>query len=204
MKPLIRTLFLDIGGVLGTNGWDHALRKKAAENFGLDLAELENRHHLTFDTYEEGKITLNEYLNRVVFCEKRKFSPEEFKEFMLGESKPHSNVIHFFQSLKSAFHLRVLAVSNEGRELTEHRIKHFGLSALIDFFIVSSFVRIRKPDVDLYRIALDTAQVRPEEVVYIDDQELFVEVATNMGIKSIHHTHLESTRIKLDHLGLSL
>jgi putative hydrolase of the HAD superfamily len=41
---------LDIGGVLLTNGWDHPARKKAAAHFELDAAEMEDRHHLTFDT----------------------------------------------------------------------------------------------------------------------------------------------------------
>ena len=68
----ITALFLDIGGVLLTDGWDHA-RKRAATKFKLELAEKEDRHHLTFETYEEGKLTLEEYLGRVVFYQKRPF-----------------------------------------------------------------------------------------------------------------------------------
>jgi putative hydrolase of the HAD superfamily len=62
----ITALFLDIGGVLLTDGWDHHARKRAARNFKLKFAEMEDRHHLTFDTYEEGKLTLEEYLERVL------------------------------------------------------------------------------------------------------------------------------------------
>ena len=58
----ITCMFLDIGGVLLTNGWDHHARKRAATDFGLEWAEMENRHNLAFDTYEEGKLTLEEYL----------------------------------------------------------------------------------------------------------------------------------------------
>ena len=65
--PVITCLFLDIGGVRLTDGWDHQARKRAAKNFKLEWAEMEARHHLTFDTYEEGKLTLEEYLGRVVF-----------------------------------------------------------------------------------------------------------------------------------------
>jgi putative hydrolase of the HAD superfamily len=32
----ITTLFLDIGGILLTNGWDHNIRTHAADKFGLD------------------------------------------------------------------------------------------------------------------------------------------------------------------------
>ena len=80
----VTTLFLDIGGVLLSDGWDHHARKRAATNFKLDLAEMEDRHHLTFDTYEEGKLTLEEYLGRVVFYQKRPFTRAQFRRFMIA------------------------------------------------------------------------------------------------------------------------
>jgi hypothetical protein len=60
-------IFLHIGGVLLSDGWDHHARKRAATNFKLELAEMEDRHHLIFETYEEGKLTMEEYLGQVVF-----------------------------------------------------------------------------------------------------------------------------------------
>ena len=63
--PKITCLFLDIGGVLLTNGWDHHARKRAAANFKLKITEMEDRHYLIFDTYEEGELTLEEYLGQV-------------------------------------------------------------------------------------------------------------------------------------------
>lgn len=202
MKHSIRALFLDIGGVLGTNGWDRALRAEAAEKFGLDLPEMHERHHLTYDTYEVGKLTLDEYLNRVVFYEKRSFSPSQFKTFMFERSKPYPEMIGLFLRLKSLHHLKVAVVSNEGRELNEHRIKKFELGSLVDFFIASSFVHFRKPDTDIFRIALDVAQIPPEEIVYVDDRAMFVEVAALLGLKGIHHTGFTTTQTALSELGL--
>src|ERR1041385_9063112 len=131
----ITTLFLDIGGVLLTNGWDCGMRRRAAEVFDLDYAEMNERHHLTFDTYEEGKLGLDEYLNRVVFHEKRSFSPEEFKRFMYAQSQPFPETIELMSALKRRHSLRIAAVSNEGRELTTYRVQQFKLGALIDFFV---------------------------------------------------------------------
>jgi hypothetical protein len=54
-KPAIRVLLLDIGGVLLTNGWDRPARHRAAEMFGLDEDDMNERHHLTFDTYEDDR-----------------------------------------------------------------------------------------------------------------------------------------------------
>jgi putative hydrolase of the HAD superfamily len=199
---LISTLFVDIGGVLLTNGWDHNIRAQAAEKFGLDYAEMNERHHLTFDTYEEGKLSLDEYLNRVVFYQERSFSREEFKAFMYAQSQPFPEMIELMRELKTQYGLQIAAVSNEGRELTVYRVKQFKLGAFIDFFISSCFVHYRKPDADLYRIALDIAQVRPEQVVYIDDRPMFVEVAQGLGIQSIIHKSYQSTVTALGEFGL--
>jgi len=197
-------LFLDVGGVLLTNGWDRSMRRRAAETFGLDPAEMDERHHLTFDTYELGKLSLDEYLNRMVFYRERPFSREELKAFMFAQSQPFPQMIDLVRGLKRAHGLKVAVVSNEGRELTTYRIQKFGLSEFIDFFIASSFVYLRKPDADIYRMALDIAQVPIEQVVYIEDRLMFVEVAQGLGIRSIHHTGFESTRASLASLGLAL
>ena len=199
----ITTLFLDIGGVLLTNGFDHAARGRAAAKFKLQLADLENRHHLTFDTYEEGKLTLQEYLDRVVFYRKRTFTRDQFRRFMFAQSKPYPEMIGLAKQLKARHGLKIAVVSNEARELNEYRIRTFGLAEWIDCFISSCFVHIRKPDADIYRLALDVTQVPAREVVYIENTPMFVRIAEGLGIRSILHTDYKSTARKLASLGLT-
>jgi putative hydrolase of the HAD superfamily len=198
----ITTLFVDIGGVLLTNGWSQASRQRAAKMFGLDLNELNDRHHLTFDTYEEGKLTLDEYLNRVVFYQKRPFTRARFRKFMFAQSQPFPEMIELVRDLKSKHGLKIAAVSNEGRELNTHRIQTFKLNRVVDFFISSCFVHFRKPDEDIFRMALDIAQAPADQVVYIDDRLMFVQIAKRFGIHGIHHTDYQSTRAQLSGLGL--
>jgi len=204
LSSSITTLFLDIGGVLLTNGWDDDIQKRAADKFGLDYDEMHERHHMTFDTYEEGKLSLDEYLNRIVFYQERSFSREEFKAFMYAQSQPFPKMIDLMRGLKAQYGLKVAAVSNEGRELTAYRVHQFKLGTFIDFFISSCFVHYRKPDEDMYRIALDIAQVHPEHVVYIDDRAMFVEVAQGLRIHGILHSNYDSTQKTLGTFGLSL
>jgi len=206
MKKIIpvTTLFLDIGGVILTNGWGHESRRLAAEKFNLNLSELEDRHHLTFVTYEEGKLTLKEYLNRVVFYQKRTFTHDQFQEFMFDQSTPYTEMIEFIQKLKEQNRLKIAVVNNEAHELNEHRIKKFKLNQFVDFYISSCFVHFRKPDADIFRIALDIAQVPAEHVVYIENTEMFVDVARDLGIRSILHTDYKSTRSELSLLGLKI
>jgi putative hydrolase of the HAD superfamily len=165
---------------------------------------MNERHHLTFDTYEEGKLSLDKYLTRVVFYQERSFSRDEFKAFLYAQSQPFPEMIELMRILKTQSHLEVAAVSNEGRELTMYRVQQYNLRAVIDFFISSCFVHYRKPDEDIYRIALDIAQVRPERVVYIDDRAMFVEVAQSLGIGGIIHSAYETTRTALEGFGLSI
>lgn len=200
----ITTIFLDIGGVLLTNGWDRLSRHRAADAFGLDHTEMDERHHLTFDTYEEGKLSLDDYLRRVVFYKERSFTSEDFKAFMFDQSQPIPEALDLLRTLRDCNRLKIAAVSNEGRELTTYRIRTFGLGSLIDFFVSSCFVHYRKPDADIYRVALDISQSEPEHVVYIDDRPMFVQVARELGIHGIHHTAVPTTRRQLAALGLGV
>src|SRR5664280_500799 len=104
----ITALFLDIGGVLLTNGWDHHARKRAATNFKLEWAELEERHNLNFDTYEEGKLTLEEYLGRVVFYQRRPFTRAQFRSFMFAQSQPYPQMIELVRRLKARHGLKII------------------------------------------------------------------------------------------------
>jgi putative hydrolase of the HAD superfamily len=202
--PAITTLFIDVGNVLLTDSWGPAMRQRAVEQFGFDLTEVAQRSQLTFEGYEEGNISLDEYLDWVVFYQPRSFSREALKAFMLAQSQPQPDMIALVRDLKARYGLKVAVVTNDGREFFIHRVRQFELKAFMDFFIVSSFVHYRKPEPAIYRLALDIAQVEPSEVAYIDDQSLFVEVARKFGIQAIHHTSYATTRAALAGLGLSL
>lgn len=204
MKSKITTLFTDIGGVLLTNGWDRKARAEAAQLFDLDIQDLEERHHLTFDTYEVGKLTLDEYLARLVFYQKRSFTPSEFKDFMMSKSAPFPEMIQLIKDLKAKYHLKVAVISNEGRELNQYRISTFKLNEFIDFFVSSSFVHFRKPDADIFKLAIDISQSDLNSSIYIDDRKLFVQVAEGLGLKGIYHQSYEGTKMKLADLGLVL
>jgi len=200
----ITTLFLDIGGVLLSNGWGHESRKLAAETFHLNYDEMEKRHSINMAVHEEGKLTLSEYLNRVVFYEKRSFTCNQFQEFMYTQTTPNIEMIEFIKQLKEQYKLKIAVINNEGRVLNEYRIRKFQLTQFVDFFISSCFVHYRKPDTDIFRLALDIAQVSVEKTVYIEDLQMFVDVARGLGIRSIRHKNQLSTSEVLATMGLKI
>ena len=197
----ITTLFLDVGGVLLTNGWDHHARRRAAKHFKLQWAEMEERHNLNFATFEEGKLTLEEYLGRVVFYQRRPFTRAQFRRFMFAQSKPYLAMIDLFAQLKVQHGLKIAVVSNESREVNAYRIRKFKLDRFVNSFVSSCFVHIRKPDADIFRLALDIAQAPARQVLYIENTPMFVQIAEGLGIRSILHTDYKSTCAKLTSFG---
>jgi putative hydrolase of the HAD superfamily len=199
----ITCLFVDIGGVLLTNGWDHLARKRAAKHFQLGWAEMDERHRLNFEVHEEGKLAFEDYLTRVVFYQKRPFTRAQFRSFMCAQSKPYPEMIALIGELKGRHGLKIAVVSNESRELNAHRIREFKLGTFVDFFISSCYVHLRKPDIEIFRLALDIAQAPAAQIVYIENTPLFVDIAEGLGIRSILHTDYKSTYIKLAALGMN-
>lgn len=155
----ITTLFLDIGEVLLTNGWVTESRHLAADKFNLDFNDFNTRHAIAFETCEIGKLPMDGYLDIAVFYEPRDFTKEEFTQFMFTQSKPYPEMIELIKRLKKRYGLKIVAVSNEARELNTYRIEEFELAGFIDFFVSSTYVHILKPDMDIYKLVLDMAQV---------------------------------------------
>jgi putative hydrolase of the HAD superfamily len=202
LTPPIKALFLDIGGVLLTNGWGRLSRLRAAEHFGFDFDEFNKRHLVVFDTYESGKMSLEEYLELTVFYQSTNFTIDEFRSFLLSESRPYLEMIELISAIKRNYNLRTIAVNNEPKEINEYRIQKYGLKSFIDVFASSCYLQTRKPDKEIYRFALNLAQAGPEEIIYIDDRLVLTQAAHNLGLNTIHHTSEENTRNALSGFGL--
>ena len=204
-KPLpITTVFVEVGGVLLTNGWGHHERRRVAKHFNLNLAEMDERHRLVFETHEEDKLSFEEYLAWVVFFEKRPFTRQQFRDCMFSQSKPIPKMLELIAQLKAQHGVKIVVVSNESRAVNAYRIRTFHLDRLVDTFISSCFVGMRKPDANIFRLALDLAQTAPEQAIFIDNTAMFVEIAERFGIHGVLHVDYESTRAKLASFGLQV
>jgi len=195
--PTVRAIFWDVGGVLLSNAWDHAQRAEALAHFQLDEEEFHDRHDMLVSSFERGKITLDEYLDRTVFYRPRTFSREAFRDFMLSLSRPFPDVLQFAQSLADSGKYFMGTINNESRELNDYRIEQFGMRKVFRLFISSCFVGLRKPERDIYRLALETTQIPAEECVFIDDRALNLECAAQLGMHTIEMDNLEQLRADL-------
>jgi len=201
--PAIRAIFWDVGGVLVTNAWDRAQRLTALEHFHLDEEEFHDRHEMVISSFERGKITLDEYLDRTVFYRARPFTRDAFRDFMFSLSQPFPDVIAFARRLSDSGKYLMSTINNESRELNYYRIEKCGLRPLFRLFVSSCFVGFRKPERDIYRLALELTQIPAEECCFIDDRPLNLEVAAKLRMQTVQMQTLEKLQQNLAQLGVS-
>ncbi|MEO8580354.1 MAG: HAD hydrolase-like protein [Gemmatimonadales bacterium] len=194
----IRHIFFDIGGVLGSNGWDREERERAVERFELNAADFQWRHEDVVGEWEEGRITIDEYLDVAVFYTERPFSRAEFIEFMYSQSVPDAATIAIARALSKDPRYTLMTLNNESEELNVHRIEKFGLSEIFEAFISSCWLGVRKPIRRFYFKALGIAQCAPSGSLFIDDRQQNLTPASSLGMNVIHFKTATQLRTDLE------
>lgn len=198
----IDLVLFDIGGVLGSNGWDREQRAAAVEHFHLDAEDFQYRHEETVGAFESGDISLDEYLGVTVFCSPRDFTQNAFKEFMFDQSEPWWDSIAVARDLSNAGHARLGTLNNESEALNVHRIEAFSLAAIFPVFFSSCWLGVRKPTQEIYTRALGMSQAYPSRTLFIDDRVQNLTPAASLGMKTIQFQSAEQLRKDLKALGL--
>jgi putative hydrolase of the HAD superfamily len=200
----IEALFWDNGGVILTNGWDRDARKLAVKKFDLDWEDFEDRHELMLDAFETGALSLDDYLKRTVFYRPRSFTPDDFKKFMFDQSQPFPDSLAFTGELARSRKYLMAALNNESLEINEYRIKKFHLRDYFEVFFSSCYLGLRKPDAGIYKLALKITQREPGECILIDDRELNLECARELGMNTIQYKNVAQLRDELARFGVTV
>ncbi len=200
--PEIKAIFWDVGGVLLTNAWDREQRRRAMQQFQLDEVEFSDRHEMVVSSFERGKLSLEDYLNRTVFYRPRPFARERFKEYMLACSKPNPPVLAIARRLAASGKYLMSTINNESRELNSHRIETFGLREIFALFVSSCYVGLRKPEEAIYQLALEITQHPANQCCFIDDRNLNVESARSLGMHAIEMKSDAQLLLELREFGI--
>jgi putative hydrolase of the HAD superfamily len=200
----ITTLFWDIGGVILSNGWDRASRREAAAAFQLDWEEFQDRHDLSFPAFDAGHITLNEYLDRTLFYRPRSFTREEFTAFMFAQSKEFPDSRALLDSAARSGKYFIGSINNEPLELNEYRIEAFNLRRDFLVFFSSCYLGCRKPEENIFRIALEVSQRKPENCLFIDDRPLNLESPRRLGMNAIHFQNAHQLHAEMRKFGVEV
>ena len=196
----IRHVFFDIGGVLGSNGWDREQRDRAVERFKLDAEDFQCRHEEVVSEWEEGRITIDEYLYITVFYAPRNFSREEFIDFMYSQSVPDEGVVSIARALTGHARYTLMTLNNEADELNRYRIEKFGISEIFEAFLSSCWLGVRKPTRKFYERGLGIAQARPASSLFIDDRQQNITTASALGMNVVLFRSAAQLRSDLERL----
>jgi putative hydrolase of the HAD superfamily len=195
-------VFFDIGGVLGTNGWDREQRARALEKFGVEDEDFEHRHHQVVSEFETGAMSLEEYLDVTVFHTPRLFSREDFELYMLSLSEPNPYSIQVARHAAAAGRVRLMTMNNESAVLNVHRIEQFGLKAIFPTFLSSCWLGVRKPQRAFFERGLGIAQAEPRASLLVDDRDQNLAPAASLGMRTIRFTDPESLARQLAEHGV--
>ena len=195
-------VFFDIGGVLGTNGWDHEQRTRALEKFGVEDEDFEHRHQQVVSEFETGAMSLEEYLDVTVFYTPRMFSREDFELYMLSLSEPNPYSIAVAKHLAATGRVRLMTMNNESAVLNVYRIEHFGLKEIFPTFLSSCWLGVRKPQRAFFERGLGIAQADPGSSLLIDDRDQNVAPAAALGMHTILYESPEALARELAQYGV--
>jgi len=200
---MITHLFFDVGGVLGSSGWGNEPRARAVGRFGLDAAEFDRRHREVVGPWEEGQLSLVEYLDSTVFDTPRPFTRDDFTAFMYAQSQPYPETIEIARALGAAGRFRLMTLNNESAELNAYRLERFGLAPIFTAFFSSCWLGAAKPARRIYDLALAIAQAEPAHSVFIDDREQNLEPARALGMRVVRFMDAVTLRRELAALGVA-
>lgn len=198
----ITTLFFDVGGVILTNGWDHISREKAAAHFSYDYESVERRHKPLFEEFDCGKLSLEEYLDQVIFFEERPFGREDFVEFMKQQSETHESSMEVLEKLSRTGLYFLATINNESFALNQYRINAFGLNKYFTAFLSSCYLNVTKPNQKIFKKALWITQKKAEECLFIDDREENASAAKACGLQALHLENLQQLPDLLKEKGI--
>jgi putative hydrolase of the HAD superfamily len=197
---MVEHIFFDIGGVLGSNGWDREQRARAIERFHLDADDFQARHEEVVGEWEEGRISLDEYLDFAIFHTRRGFTKAEFGEFVRAQSIPDEETIAIARSLTAHKRFTLMTLNNESEELNSYRIRAFGIAEIFEAFLSSCWLGVRKPTQRFYQHALGIAQAEPTRSLFIDDRAQNLRPASSLGMKVLQFKSATQLRSDLEKL----
>jgi epoxide hydrolase-like predicted phosphatase len=89
----------------------------------------------------------------------------------------------YFQRLRPRYRTAILSNAAAGGCREEER--RYGFSAMADVLVYSYEVGIEKPDRRIYEISCERLGIRPSEVVFLDDLEVNVVAARQVGMRAV-------------------
>ena len=114
---------------------------------------------------------------------------------ILADLKPDNAMLETIDNIRTSGN-KVVILSNTWGLEPYNPYEPYDLDTRADAVLYSELVRLRKPDPEIFRIAVERAAVTPTSCVFVDDIAHNLDPARDMGMRTIHHTN-SATTVKL-------
>lgn len=199
----IKTIVFDLGGVVFTDGTRVAITK-LSRKYNIPIEVIENLFNgVIGSAYRTGNLTIYEFWNTVKTELGIHEPPEKLSQIWLSGYKPIAGMFQILEQLRDK-NFELLYLSDNVKERVDYLE---GKYHFLNFFkngVFSFSVGVRKPAVQIYEALLHMTKSLPEECLYIDDVEKFLEPASSLKMQTIHYMNSLQLAHELSSRGIEV
>ncbi len=198
---MIKVILFDLGGVLFTNG-TRIVAKYIAEKHHKNVDDVYNLFNYSDigNAYREGKIARDEFWDQFKENLKIKDSTDELEQKWNDFYEIIEETKEILDELRKEY--KVYFLSDQIKERAVATDKKYGFIKWFHGGIFSHEVGVRKPNIEIYKLALKKVGARAEEVLFIDDKEINLPPAEKVGMKILLYSSPDHLREELGRRGI--
>jgi epoxide hydrolase-like predicted phosphatase len=188
----LKGIICDFGGVL-VRMEDQSIRQKWADRFGIEVPELMDAM-FNSDVCERalsGKMTEDQYWLEI----QKNFNLTDDErvrfrdDFFLGENM-NNDLLELVKSLPAGFKKAIL--SNAWLDARRLFTETFHFDQYFDLMVISAEEGITKPSDEIYHLTAERLNLKPWELLFVDDLLPNAQAAAKVGMAAIHFTDTQS------------
>jgi epoxide hydrolase-like predicted phosphatase len=200
MEKKVTTFIFDCFGVICDPLLNTWYKQKSAKHGFVD----DNLQNI-FKSYDLGEMSEDDVVEYFMKYDGINSTKEEIRKEIDDLLKLDTNLADLIKKLKQKG-FKIALLSNANHSLFERKIytTYPDFKNLFDEIVISSYIKIVKPDKEIYLHALQKINSKPEESIFIDDSEKNIEGAEKVGIKGFLYTDCKSFSDYVRSLGINL
>ena len=184
----IKAVVFDIGGVLECTP-SHGIPQKWEARLGLPDGEINRRMKTLWIAGSIGNMTEAEIYAQVPSL--TGMTPAQLEEYWDDLWREYVGTLNveltdYFRGLSSRFKTAIISNSFVGAREREEALYRF--SELTNLIIYSHEAGVTKPDSRIFEIACEHLNIRPHEMIFVDDVLTNIDAARALGIHGILFT----------------
>lgn len=189
---MIKVIAFDFGGVLGPDAddWSNTF-KQIPKLTGLTESILQNLFNLHWPKLKTGEESMKTFWSFVALESKNKIKPERLRRTYNNSIFVNRGILKLIRELKKKY--QVVLLANDSDDDYIIKTKKLKLNKIFDKLYCSSQLGISKPNPEIFNYVLKDLGIKPQEALFIDNQEDNIKTAESLGINSILFTNYTET-----------